>query len=55
MNIDWNNLGFEYMDTNCHVRYTWKNGSWNEGETVNDPHLNPAHRCNKPALWASLL
>ena len=40
MSIDWNNLGFEYMDTNCHVKYTWKNGSWNKGELVNDPHIS---------------
>lgn len=40
MSIDWNNLGFEYMDTNCHVRYTWKNGSWNNGELIKEPYLN---------------
>lgn len=40
MSIDWNNLGFEYMDTNCHVRYTWKNGNWNNGETISSPYLN---------------
>ena len=40
MSIDWNNLGFEYMDTNCHVRYTWKNGDWNDGEKVTSPYLN---------------
>ncbi|MCM8528746.1 MAG: branched-chain amino acid aminotransferase [Lentisphaeraceae bacterium] len=40
MSIDWKNLGFEYMDTNCHVKYTWKNGSWNNGEAVADPHIN---------------
>jgi branched-chain amino acid aminotransferase len=40
MKIDWNNLGFEYMDTKCHVKYTWKNGSWNNGEVVSSPYLN---------------
>ena len=40
MNIDWNNLGFEYMDTKCHVRHTYKNGQWDEGVLVEDPHLN---------------
>ncbi|MCH2205923.1 MAG: branched-chain amino acid aminotransferase [Lentisphaerales bacterium] len=40
MNIDWNNLGFEYMDTKCHVKYTYKDGQWNDGELVEDPHLN---------------
>ncbi|MCX6986289.1 MAG: branched-chain amino acid aminotransferase [Lentisphaerae bacterium] len=27
-NIDWNNLGFEYIKTNCHVRSTYKDGKW---------------------------
>jgi branched-chain amino acid aminotransferase len=40
MNIDWNNLGFEYMDTKCHVRHTYKNGQWDSGELVSDPYLN---------------
>ena len=40
MNIDWNNLGFEYMDTKCHVKYTFKDGKWNDGKIVEDPHLN---------------
>ncbi|MCM8535047.1 MAG: branched-chain amino acid aminotransferase [Lentisphaeraceae bacterium] len=40
MNIDWNTLGFEYMDTKCHVKYTYKNGSWDEGQSCEDPHLN---------------
>ncbi len=39
MAIDWNNLGFKYMDTNSHIRYTWRNGSWDEGVLVNDPHI----------------
>jgi branched-chain amino acid aminotransferase len=40
MNIDWSKLGFEYIDTRCHVRYTWKNGSWNNGEVVQSPYMN---------------
>jgi hypothetical protein len=31
-NIDWKSLGFAYMDTNCHVRYVWKDGKWDAGE-----------------------
>ena len=41
-NIDWKNLGFAYMDTNCHIRYVWKDGRWNEGELVNSPYM-PIH------------
>jgi len=37
--IDWKSLGFKYMPTDCHVRHTWRNGSWNEGEVVAEPYL----------------
>lgn len=39
-NIDWTSLGFKYMDTRCHIRYMWRNGSWNGGERVTEPYLN---------------
>ncbi len=38
-NIDWKNLGFGFSDVNCHVRYTWKDGSWDAGELVKDPSI----------------
>jgi branched-chain amino acid aminotransferase len=38
--IDWSSLGFKYMDTDCHIRYTWKNGSWDSGELVKEPYLS---------------
>jgi branched-chain amino acid aminotransferase len=38
--IDWKNLGFGYMQTKSHIVYTWKNGSWNQGELVQSPYLN---------------
>jgi len=31
-NIDWDKLGFKYMDTRCHIRYTWRAGAWDSGE-----------------------
>ncbi len=37
--IDWKNLGFGYMDTNCHIQYVWKNGAWDGGELVKEPYL----------------
>lgn len=40
MNLDWANLGFAYRDTNCHIRYIWKDGKWDAGELVSDPHFN---------------
>lgn len=39
-NIDWKNLGFAYMDTNCHIRYVWKNGKWDAGELVESPYMS---------------
>ena len=38
-NIDWKNLGFGFSDVNCHIRYTWKDGSWNAGEFVKEPSI----------------
>ncbi len=38
--IDFKNLGFAYMDTDCHVRHTWKDGAWDAGELVAAPYLN---------------
>lgn len=38
--IDWSKLGFGYSDTNCHIRYTWKDGAWDNGELVKDPYIN---------------
>ena len=38
-NIDWKNLGFGFSDVNCHVRYTWKDGSWDAGELVKGPSI----------------
>lgn len=40
--IDWNTLGFRYMDTRCHVRYVWRNGAWDGGELVESPYM-PMH------------
>lgn len=37
--IDWKSLGFGYMDTNCHVRYVWRDGRWDRGRLVRQPYL----------------
>ena len=37
--IDWSNLGFAYMPTRSHIRYTWKNGTWDGGTLVNEPTI----------------
>ena len=38
-NIDWANLGFGFSDVNCHIRYVWKDGKWNDGELVKEPFI----------------
>ena len=38
-NIEWSKLGFGFSDVNCHIRYTWKDGAWSEGEFVKDPFI----------------
>lgn len=40
--LDWKSLGFAYHDTNCHIRYVWKDGRWSEGELVDSPYI-PMH------------
>ncbi len=40
--IDWNTLGFKYMDARCHIRYVWRDGAWNQGELVESPYM-PMH------------
>ncbi len=41
-NIDWKNLPFAYMDTNCNVRCYYKNGKWGEIEETSDTEI-PLH------------
>ena len=35
--IDWKSLGFKYLETNCHIRYEWRDGAWDGGELVDSP------------------
>ncbi|ORX86787.1 branched-chain amino acid aminotransferase [Basidiobolus meristosporus CBS 931.73] len=37
--LDWVNLDFRYRPTNCHIKYTWRNGEWNKGELVAEPYV----------------
>ncbi len=39
-NIDWDKLGFSYRETRCHVRYTWRNGAWDEGGVHDSPTMS---------------
>lgn len=40
VNIDWNNLGFNYIKTDFRYISTWKNGSWDEGHLTEDNMLS---------------
>ena len=33
-NLDWNSLGFGYLDTDYNVRCTYKDGKWGELEVT---------------------
>lgn len=34
--IDWANIPFDYVRTRSFIKYTWREGLWNEGELVTD-------------------
>ncbi|MGM9937039.1 MAG: branched-chain amino acid aminotransferase [Candidatus Ornithomonoglobus sp.] len=38
-NIDWSNLGFGYVQTDKRYVSTWKDGSWDEGQLIDDPMI----------------
>ncbi|WP_265457355.1 branched-chain amino acid aminotransferase [Enterococcus sp. HY326] len=40
VNIDWNNLGFEYIKTPFRYISTWKDGIWDEGHLTEDNTLH---------------
>lgn len=40
VNIDWKNLGFEYMQTRCFVTCEYANGAWGEERVCTDPHVS---------------
>jgi hypothetical protein len=46
--VEWDNLGFKWIDTNGHVKYIFKDGKWDQGEFVRDSYIK-MHVC-APAL-----
>lgn len=38
--LDWKNLDFSYRPTDWNIRYTWRDGVWNEGELTSDDHVH---------------
>ncbi|MFO7936665.1 MAG: branched-chain amino acid aminotransferase [Kiritimatiellia bacterium] len=39
-NIDWDKLGFSYMDTRCHIRYNWRDCNWDKGGLYDSPLMD---------------
>lgn len=39
-NLNWGELGFEYVPTNGHTRYVWKDGKWDSGTYQRDPYIS---------------
>mmetsp|Transcript_25199 Transcript_25199/g.45990 ORF Transcript_25199/g.45990 Transcript_25199/m.45990 type:complete len:410 (+) Transcript_25199:94-1323(+) len=39
-NLPWTELGFDYIQTNGHVRHTWKDGKWDMGNFHREPYMN---------------
>jgi branched-chain amino acid aminotransferase len=39
-NIDWKNLGFQYMQTEYYVKCEYKNGAWGDVQICSDPHIS---------------
>ena len=39
VNIDWKNLGFDYVKTNVNARFYYKNGEWSEMEIIDDEYI----------------
>ncbi len=40
--LDWSNLSFSYVKTDFNIRYTWRNGGWEEGVLTSEETL-PLH------------
>ncbi len=40
MELDWKNLGFEYLPTRCFVKVEYQDGAWGKPVISNEPNLN---------------
>ncbi|MFA5159498.1 MAG: branched-chain amino acid aminotransferase [Candidatus Omnitrophota bacterium] len=37
--LDWENLGFSYRPTHCHIEHVWRDGAWGPGRLESEPFL----------------
>ena len=40
--LDWEHLEFGFLETDCNIRYTWRDGKWSDGELTPDLTI-PVH------------
>lgn len=40
LNIDWDELTFQYMPAKSNIRYQYKNGAWDDGALTSDVNIN---------------
>ncbi len=40
--LDWSNLAFSFIKTDYNIRYTWRDGQWDEGNLTSEQHI-PMH------------
>jgi branched-chain amino acid aminotransferase len=38
-NIDWDSLAFNYVETDCHIKYVCKDGVWGQQQVVDEPQI----------------
>ncbi len=46
MNLDWENLGFSFRPTKSNIRFTYRNGEWDEGKLFNTYDINMSVAAN---------
>ena len=46
-NIDWDNLGFGYVETEYRYLTTYKDGKWDEGGLITDANVVLKHTTQK--------
>ena len=55
VNIDWNNLGFEYIKTDFRYISNWKDGKWDDGHLTEDNMLKITNEGRQLALDQRLM
>ena len=54
VNLDWNNLGFDYIKTDLRFISYYKDGQWDEGALIEDNVLKSRRSCNSTSLRTTM-